>query len=112
MIQEAPAFGWHVTKLVGRRLRTLRTRVEELLGKSAPARLAHAILQLAQQHGIQDGGGVLIPLRLSQGDLGKLVGLTRETVNSILQAWGDQGVVEMDRRSIRVRDPERLRRVR
>jgi CRP/FNR family cyclic AMP-dependent transcriptional regulator len=112
MIQESPAFGWHVTKLVGRRLRTLRTRAEELLGKNAPARLAHAILQLAHQHGIQDGGGILIPLRLSQGDLGKLVGLTRETVNSIVNAWRDQGVVEMDRRSIRVRDPERLQRVR
>jgi CRP/FNR family cyclic AMP-dependent transcriptional regulator len=112
MIQETPAFGWHVTKLIGLRLRTLRTRVEELLGKSAPARLAHAILQLSHQHGIQDGEGILIPLRLSQADLGKLVGLTRETVNSILHAWRDQGVVEMDRRSIRVRDPERLKRVR
>jgi CRP-like cAMP-binding protein len=71
-----------------------------------------AILQLSHQHGIQDGEGILIPLRLSQGDLGKLVGLTRETVNSILHAWRDQGVVEMDRRSIRVRDPERLKRVR
>lgn len=36
-----------ITKLVGLRLRTLRTRVEELLGKSAPARVAHAILELA-----------------------------------------------------------------
>ena len=112
MIQDTPAFGLHVTKLVGLRLRTFRTRVEELLGKSAPARLAHAILELSDQHGIQDGGGVLIPLRLSQGDLGKLVGLTRETVNGILHAWRDQGVVEMDRRSIRLRDPERLWRVR
>lgn len=112
MIQEAPAFALHVTKLVGLRLRTLRTRVEELLGKSAPARLAHAILELSHQHGIQDGEGVLISLRLSQGDLGKLVGLTRETVNGILQVWREQEVVEMDRRSIRVRDPERLRRVR
>ena len=112
MIQEAPAFGWHVTKLIGLRLRTLRTRVEDLLGKSAPARLAHAILQLSHQHGIQDGDGVLISLRLSQGDLGQLVGLTRETVNSILHAWRDLGVVEMDRRSIRVRDSERLKRMR
>ena len=112
MIEDTPAFGRHVTKLVGLRLRTFRTRVEELLGKSAPARLAHAILELSRQHGIQDGGGVLIPLRLSQGELGKLVGLTRETVNSILHVWRDQGVVEMDRRSIRVRDAERLRRVR
>lgn len=112
MIEEAPAFGLHITKMMGLRLRTLRTRVEELLGKSAPARLAHAILQLSHQHGIEDDAGVLIPLRLSQGDLGKLVGLTRETVNGILQAWRDQRIVDMDRHSIRVRDPERLRRVR
>jgi len=111
-IEEAPAFRRHVTKLVGLRLRTFRTRVEQLLGKSAPARLAHAILELSRQHGIQDDGGVLIPLRLSQGDLGKLVGLTRETVNGIVQAWREQGVVEMDRRSIRLRNPERLQRVR
>lgn len=112
MIEETPAFGRHVTKLVGLRLRTFRTRVEELLGKSAPARVAHAILELSHHHGIRDGGDVLIPLRLSQGDLGKLVGLTRETVNGIVQAWRDQGVMEMDRRSIRIRDTERLRRVR
>jgi CRP/FNR family transcriptional regulator len=111
MSRENPAFGMHVTKLIGFRLRTLRTRVAELLGKSAPARLAHTLLELGRQHGIRDNGGVLIPLRLSQGDLGKLVGLTRETVNGILQAWRDQGLVEMDRRCVRLRDSERLRRV-
>jgi CRP/FNR family transcriptional regulator len=52
MIQDTPAFGLQVTKLVGLRLRTFRTRVEELLGKSAPARLAHAILELSHHHGI------------------------------------------------------------
>jgi CRP/FNR family transcriptional regulator, cyclic AMP receptor protein len=112
MMQDTPAFGLHVTRLVGQRVRTLRTRVEELLGKSAPARVAHAILELARQHGVEDREGVLIPLRLSQGDLGKLVGLTRETVNGILHVWREQGVVEADRRSIRVRDAERLKRMR
>ena len=112
MIHDAPAFGLHVTKLIGLRLRTFRSRVEELLGKSASARLAHALLELSQQYGVRDGQGVLIPMRLTQSDLGKLVGLTRETVNGILQGWRDQGFVEMDRRSIRLRDPEQLRRVR
>lgn len=112
LIRDTPAFGLQVAKLLGQRVQTLRMRVEELLGKSAPARLAHAIMDLSHRHGIQDGDGVLIPLRLSQGDLGKLVGLTRETVNGILQAWRDQGVVEMDRYSIRVRDAERLGRIR
>lgn len=112
MIQEAPAFGLHLTKLMGLGLQTFRARVQELLGKSAPARLAHTLLDLSDHHGVHDGQGVLLPLRLSQGDLGKLVGLTRETVNGIIQVWRDQGLVEMDRRTIRLRDPERLRRVR
>jgi CRP-like cAMP-binding protein len=112
MIQSTPAFGLHVTKIIGFKLRKFGSRIEDLLGKSAPARLAHTLLQLSERHGLHDGQGVLIPLRLSQGDLAKLVGLARETVNGILQAWRDQGIVEMDRRSIRLRDPDRLRRVR
>jgi CRP/FNR family transcriptional regulator, cyclic AMP receptor protein len=112
MIGECPPFALQVTKLMGLRLRRFSSRIEELLGKSASARLAHTLLDLARQHGIKDGDGVLIPLRLSQGDLGKLVGLTRETVNGILQAWRDQGVVVADRRMIRLRDVARLQRVR
>jgi CRP/FNR family transcriptional regulator, cyclic AMP receptor protein len=112
LIADAPPFALQVTKLMGLRLRRFSNRVEELLGKSASARLAHTLLDLARQHGIEDSDGVLIPLRLSQGDLGKLVGLTRETVNGILQAWRDQGVVVADRRAIRLRDTARLQRVR
>lgn len=112
LVRDNPAFALQITKLMGLRLRTLRSRIEELLGKSAPARLAHALLELARQYGIEDREGVLIPVRLSQGDLGKLVGLTRETVNGFLQVWREQGLVEMDRRRIRLRDPDRLRRVR
>lgn len=108
LIHESPAFGFKVTKLIGLRLKTLRTRVDELLGKSASSRLAHALRGLARDHGIRDDQGVLIPLRLSQSDLGKLVGLTRETVNGIVHGWRNQGLIEMDRHSIRLRDPDRL----
>lgn len=48
MLRETPEFGIHLTSLMGKRIQTLRTRVEELLGKSAPARLgAHARRDLA-----------------------------------------------------------------
>ena len=109
LVRETPEIGFQITKLIGLRLRTLRSRVEELLCKSAPARLAHALLELAEHHGVADTDGVLISLRLSQGDLGRLVGLSRETVNAILQGWREQHLLEMDRRSLRLRDPERLR---
>jgi CRP/FNR family transcriptional regulator, cyclic AMP receptor protein len=111
LIRETPEVGFQITKLIGLRVRTLRSRVEELLCKSAHARVAHALLELGSRHGVADADGVLIALRLSQADLGRLVGLSRETVNAILQEWREQQLIQMDRRSIRLRDPERLRRI-
>ncbi len=110
-IQGIPEFGFHITKLIGLRLRKLEARVEDLLCKSAQGRVAHAILDLAARHGVPDADGVLIPVRLSQGDLARLVGLRRETVNGILQEWRDHGWVEMDRRALRVRNPQALRAI-
>jgi CRP-like cAMP-binding protein len=111
VIHETPEIGFQITKLIGLRLRTFRSRIEELLCKSAHARVAHALLELGERHGVPDREGVLISLRLSQGDLGRLVGLSRETVNAILQEWREQKLLEMDRRSVRLRDPSRLRQV-
>ncbi len=108
-IHETPEIGFEITKLIALRLKTFRSRVEELLCKSAHARVAHALLELAERHGVSDQDGVLISLRLRQGDLGQLVGLSRETVNAILQEWREQNLVEMDRRTVRLRNPQRLR---
>lgn len=111
LIRETPEIGFQITRLIGLRLRTFRSRVEELLCKSAHARLAHALVELSERHGVSDRDGVLMSLRLRQGDLGRLVGLSRETVNTILQEWREQKLVEMDRRSVRLRNPEKLRRI-
>lgn len=111
MVEQSPALGYQITKLMGFRLRRFRTRVEELLCKSAPARIAHTLLDLAADYGVRDSAGILIPLRLNQGDLGNLVGLARETVNIVLQDFRQRGLVEADRQRIRIKDPERLKAV-
>ena len=111
MVQQSPSLGYQITKLMGLRLRRLRTRVEQLLYKSAHARIAHTLLDLAADYGVKDDDGILISIRLNQGDLGNLVGLARETVNIVLQDLKQRGLVEAGRQSIRLKDPERLRSV-
>lgn len=111
VIQQAPALGYRITKLMGVRLRRFETRVEELLFKSAHARVAHALLEMASDYGVRDNGGVVIPIRLNQRDLGNLVGLARETVNVVLQEFRQRGLVDASRRNIRITDPSRLRLV-
>lgn len=111
LTQETPALGYRITKLIGLRLRRFETRIEELLFKSAHARVAHALLGMAHDYGVRDNGGVVIPIRLNQRDLGNLVGLARETVNIVLQDFRQRGLVDATRRSIRIADPARLRLV-
>lgn len=103
-----PAMTFKVMELVGFRLRTLRHRVESMLFKGAPERLAQALLDLARQHGVKDAEGVLLPFRLSQQDLASMIGVTRETVNVALAGFRSLGLVETDGRAQRVRRPAEL----
>lgn len=111
LIRECPEFGYRITKLLGFRLRTLRARVEDLLCKSAAARVAHTLCDLASEHGILDARGSLIPFRLSQRDLANLTGLTRETINIVLQGLRQRHLIETNGRYLRLRDPRGLRAV-
>ena len=109
ILRAHPEMAFKITKLVGFRLKTLRNRVEGLLFKGAPARLAQTLLDLARDHGVKDADGVLLPLRLSQQDLANLIGVTRESVNLALSDFRSRGLVEMEGRSLRLRRPEELR---
>jgi len=104
-----PEMAFKVTKLVGFRLKTLRNRVEGLLFKGAPARLAQTLLDLARDHGVKDAQGILVPLKLSQQDLANLIGVTRESVNLALADFRSRGLVELEGRSLRVLQPDQLK---
>jgi len=104
-----PEMAFKVTKLVGFRLKTLRNRVEGLLFKGAPARLAQTVLDLARDHGVKDAKGILVPLKLSQQDLANLIGVTRESVNLALADFRSRGLVELEGRSLRVLQPDQLK---
>lgn len=109
LMQECPALACQVARIMGHRLKAFRARINELRCRSATARVAHALVELAARHGVHDAEGVVIPLRLSQRDLGSLVGLTRETVNFVLKELRARHLVETDRYRIRLKDPDALR---
>ncbi len=75
-------------------------------------RVARQLLVFAEEYGEPaDGGGVLIPLRLTQGDLAGLVGATRVRVNAAMVAFKRQGSIVVDDTSrITVRDRQALER--
>ncbi len=75
-----------------------------------PTRLLHRIQAMVLQHGSPGprGVGVRIDHGLSQQELGERCGLTRVSINRILSAWRDKGLIEDGRRYIVVLDMARL----
>jgi CRP/FNR family transcriptional regulator len=108
MLRSHPEMVFKVTKLIGLRLKTFRTRVEHLLFKGASQRLASTLLVLAREHGIADAQGMLVPLRLSQQDLANLIGVTRESVNLALTDFRKRGLVVLESRAFRLPRPQAL----
>ena len=85
------------------RLRRTNTYIEHLASHSAPQRVVRTLLDLADQHGVGEGGGTTrIDLHLTQDDLASLAGTTRETVNRVLSGLRDQGLIQIERARVSV----------
>jgi len=94
-LERSPRVAIKLLEVLARRLRRLSERVEEATFLEVPGRLAKQLLRLAQRYGREIGSGaVRIELKLSQQELGDLVGVTRESVNKQLRAWVSEGLIE------------------
>jgi CRP/FNR family cyclic AMP-dependent transcriptional regulator len=72
-------------------------------------RLGRVLLQLGTEHGVNTGGGTLIPFRLTHEDLAKLIGTTRETVTTQMNRFRRMGLLKRQGRHLLV-DTDRLTR--
>ncbi len=77
------------------RLQKTNQQVEDTVFLDRPAKAAKALLWLAKEYGEETSEGTRIDLKLSQRELGNLIGLTRESVNKQMVEWREQGIVRL-----------------
>jgi CRP/FNR family cyclic AMP-dependent transcriptional regulator len=83
--------------------------VVDLATRDSVGRVAKRLVELAAEHGSPVGGGTRIELSLTQDELARWTGATRETVSRALRLLRQLGWVSTDHRSITVLDAEALR---
>jgi CRP/FNR family cyclic AMP-dependent transcriptional regulator len=94
---------------LAQRLRATHETATDLIFLDLPARVAKLLVNLAPSPG--PGGVVdLEHLYLTQGDLGGMVGGSRQSVNQILQEFQSRGWIRLRGRTIVVLRPDHLRR--
>jgi CRP-like cAMP-binding protein len=91
-----------------KRLRQTSEHLEDALFLEAPSRLARWLLRLGETFGKPAGDGMRLDIKLSQQQLGSLIGVSRESVNKSLGEWQRAGVIAIDGGYIMLRDPEAL----
>lgn len=107
-LMEHPDLALRITRVIAERKQAVEQRVLDLMSKDVRTRLAHALARLADRYGQQDEDGLRIDLRLTQTDLGQLVGSTRETTSMAFNAFRRSGLVRAKDRVIWVLDRDAL----
>lgn len=92
LIIREPEIGIKIIEVLCQRLRSMSNQIEQSLTHKLDARIAARLLQLAE-----DFGDVVV---ITQDQLARSVGSTRESVNRQLRSWEQAGVLKIHRGSI------------
>ncbi len=104
LVLEHPKVGLRFLEQVSARLLETEAIVEDFAFKPVPARLAGLLLRQAEASGDRT-------IHASHQELADMVATYRETVTLTLNQFQDQGLVELGRRSVELRDPAGLQAI-
>lgn len=93
------------------RSRLLHERLAADSAMSIEARVARLLLTLSNLYGEQRPGGLVLKIKVSQADLADWLGVSRQSVNTVLQRLNTQGVIRVSYSTLTVADVEGLRQL-
>lgn len=99
-----PSFNLEVTRLVGKRLLKIQSRLASLCFQSAPERIRGLIRESALEYGRKIGEDIEIKVVLKHDEIAQLTGTSRQTVTQVLGELEKNNLILYDRRRILVRN--------
>ncbi|MEZ4629343.1 MAG: Crp/Fnr family transcriptional regulator [Deinococcales bacterium] len=102
LLSQHPHIAMKFIQVVSTKLWQSQAWFAELGAFDAPGRLANLLLRLAHDFGASTDRGTAIELNLTQQDLAKMIGATRETVSHCLARLLEYGAVRRRRSPITV----------
>jgi CRP/FNR family transcriptional regulator, cyclic AMP receptor protein len=108
-LRDRPDAALVLIRMLVRRLSEASRDLASLATQDSVGRVAKRLLDLAADHGVPSARGTRIELALTQDELARWTGATRETVSRALRLMRQLGWVATDHRTITVLDPDALR---
>ncbi len=108
MIQTNLQMSLKLYEMIGSRLISAERRLESLVLKDARARIIDFIKDSINKNGQRVGFEMLIRHSLTQQDIANITGTSRQTVTSVMNDLKKSNLIYFNRKSILVRDMEKL----
>jgi len=109
LLRRKPDFAIAIITILNKRLIEAQAQIKSLALRDTYSRTAWTLLKLAEEHGRKKPEGIELDLNISRQELASMVGTTRETVTRILTSFKKYKILELDRQSIIIKDPEGLK---
>jgi CRP-like cAMP-binding protein len=90
------------------RLRQTSEALEDALLRDAPSRVARGLLRLAKTFGKPEAAGLRLDIKLSQQQIGNLIGISRESTNKYIVDWTRAGYLAVNGGFITITDKKAL----
>ncbi len=108
LLERHPVMCRKFAVLIARRRRAMETKLEHLVFRDVPAKLAALLLELADDFGVPHDEGTSISLKITHQEMANLIGSTRETVSLTLAQFRDTGAILINGRAVTVTSKTRL----
>jgi CRP-like cAMP-binding protein len=109
LAEREPSIVREIALMIGRRLRGAHDSVKSLAVDPVEARLAAALVRLADREGSRRAAGIALPFPLTRQSLADMTGTTVETTIRIVSRWLKDGIVAEEGGRLVLRDVETLR---
>ena len=108
-LERHPQMASQMLSTLASRLRKTNRQVESLALLNVYGRIAGTLLQLADDQGVKEDRGIVIPDRPVHQELANMAGTTREPVSRVLNDLERRGYIQRDGREILILNSDRLR---
>lgn len=108
LIKENPEFGLRLIQIIGTRLKQAQSRLEDLVFRQVPSRVARLLVSLADSHGKVTPHGIRVEFPLTHQEIADLVGSSRVTVTQVLNRFRTNHWIEVESKRVTIHNLEAL----
>ncbi|GEL77557.1 Crp/Fnr family transcriptional regulator [Tenuibacillus multivorans] len=109
LLIEKPNMAIKVMKVIGKKLLALQERLQSIQTQDVFHRLVVMLAQFVNELGEQKSDNeILLELPITNTDLASMIGVSRETVNRVINRLKKEGVITYNRKEIHILDYRKL----